>query len=156
MAPTHSIRVKENDVLLVSLLQPFNCLLHHLNTTQLYSVMDMLNSITNFSYNYNNYKFCDRLSSTISALPPASWTMSREGRAAFLKERLAGAQHFDIDEVSDQSSPYPHMIPTPHIFQDLVAKVRVQSHTCVILHFIVTDFFNSTVTKVNDLWSWAF
>ena len=78
-------------------------------------------------------------------LPPASWTMSREGRAAFLKERLAGAQHFDIDEVSDQSSPYPHMIPSPHLFQDLVAKVRVQSHTGVILHFIVIHLFNSTV-----------
>ena len=69
---------------------------------------------------------------------PASWTMSREGRAAFLKEKFAGAQHFDIDEVSDQSSPYPHMIPSPHLFQDLVAKVRVQSHTYI---FIVTHFF---------------
>ncbi|CAI8028773.1 3-mercaptopyruvate sulfurtransferase, partial [Geodia barretti] len=53
----------------------------------------------------------------------ASWTMSGEGRAAFLGERLAGAQHFDIDEVSEQSSPYPHMIPSPHRFQTLVAKL---------------------------------
>ncbi|CAI8028765.1 3-mercaptopyruvate sulfurtransferase [Geodia barretti] len=43
--------------------------------------------------------------------------MLGEGRAAFLGERLAGAQHFDIDEVSEQSSPYPHMIPSPHRFQ---------------------------------------
>ncbi|CAI8032685.1 hypothetical protein GBAR_LOCUS18454 [Geodia barretti] len=43
--------------------------------------------------------------------------MSGEGRAAFLGERLAGAQHFDIDEVSEQSSPYPHMIPSHHRFQ---------------------------------------
>ena len=53
--------------------------------------------------------------------------MSGEGRAAFLGERLAGAQHFDIDEVSEQSSPYPHMIPSPHRFQTLVAKVRGHS-----------------------------
>ena len=52
--------------------------------------------------------------------------MSGEGRAAFLEQRLAGAQHFDIDEVSDQSSPYPHMIPSQQRFQDLVAKVRGQ------------------------------
>ena len=53
--------------------------------------------------------------------------MSGEGRAVFLGERLAGAQHFDIDEVSEQSSPYPHMIPSPHRFQTLVAKVRGHS-----------------------------
>ena len=54
--------------------------------------------------------------------------MSGEGRAAFLDERLAGAQHFDIDEVSEQSYPYPHMIPSLHCFQTLVAKVRGHSH----------------------------
>ena len=55
---------------------------------------------------------------------PASWNMAGEGRKVFLTERLAGAQHFDIDEVADRGSSYPHMAPSPALFQDLVGKVR--------------------------------
>jgi thiosulfate/3-mercaptopyruvate sulfurtransferase len=64
----------------------------------------------------------------------ASWTMSGEGRVVFLGERLAGAQHFDIDEVSEQSSPYPHMIPSPHRFQTLVAKMGVCNGDHVVVY----------------------
>ena len=49
--------------------------------------------------------------------------MSREGRAAFLAERIEGAQHFDIDTVADQTSPYPHMVPSEEEFQEHVGKV---------------------------------
>lgn len=49
--------------------------------------------------------------------------MAREGRAAFLSERIAGAQHFDIDEVADQTSPFPHMVPSEADFQEHVEKV---------------------------------
>ena len=43
-------------------------------------------------------------------------------------ERLAGAQHFAIDEVSEQNSPDPLMIPSSHRFQTLMAEVRGHSH----------------------------
>ena len=62
------------------------------------------------------------LSLSLSLLA-ASWTMSREGRAAFLAERIEGAQHFDIDTVADQTSPYPHMVPSEEEFQEHVGKV---------------------------------
>ena len=61
--------------------------------------------------------------------PPASWTMTREGRAAFLSERIAGAQHFDIDEVADQTSPFPHMVPSETDFQEHVQKVSPFMHS---------------------------
>lgn len=53
--------------------------------------------------------------------------MAREGRAAFLSERIAGAQHFDIDEVADQTSPFPHMVPSEVDFQEHVGKVSPSS-----------------------------
>ena len=51
--------------------------------------------------------------------------MAREGRARFLEERIEGAQHFDIDEVADQTTPLPHMVPSETEFQDHVEKVGV-------------------------------
>ena len=56
----------------------------------------------------------------------ASWRMSGDGRVDFLAERIAGAQHFDIDEVADKTSPYPHMVPSETEFQDHVGKVSGQ------------------------------
>ncbi|CAI8028774.1 3-mercaptopyruvate sulfurtransferase, partial [Geodia barretti] len=81
----------------------------------------------------------------------ASWTMSGEGRAAFLGERLAGAQHFDIDEVSEQSSPYPHMIPSPHRFQTLVAKMGVGNGD----HVVVYDGHSEGLMASARVW-WMF
>ena len=52
-----------------------------------------------------------------------AWRMSGDGRADFLAERISGAQHFDIDEVADKTSPYPHMVPSETEFQDHVGKV---------------------------------
>ena len=49
--------------------------------------------------------------------------MAREGRASFLEERIEGAQHFDIDEVADQTTPLPHMVPSETEFQEHVEKV---------------------------------
>jgi thiosulfate/3-mercaptopyruvate sulfurtransferase len=64
----------------------------------------------------------------------ASWTMSGGGRTAFLAERLAGAQHFDIDEVADRSPPYPHMVPSPAQFQEQVGKMGVGSADHVVVY----------------------
>ena len=62
------------------------------------------------------------------------------GRGDFLRERIAGAQHFDIDEVADQTSPYPHMVPSETEFQDHVGKVspvQWMSHCCEYENSIV-------------------
>ena len=70
--------------------------------------------------------------SPTSYLPlPASWMMAREGRASFLEERIEGAEHFDIDEVVDQTAPLPHMVPSGTKVQDHVEKVGViPVHLC--------------------------
>ena len=47
----------------------------------------------------------------------------RNGRQEYLKERIDGAVFFDIDEVSDKSSPFPHMLPSTDQFAEQVGQV---------------------------------
>ncbi|GAB4385734.1 3-mercaptopyruvate sulfurtransferase [Albidovulum sp.] len=49
----------------------------------------------------------------------ASWylpDMGRDARAEYLAAHIPGARFFDIDEISDQRSPLPHMAPPPEKF----------------------------------------
>ena len=48
-----------------------------------------------------------------------TWLMPnvpRNPREEFQKARIPGARFFDLDEVIDKSSPYPHMLPSPDVF----------------------------------------
>jgi len=52
-----------------------------------------------------------------------TWFMPNVGRnalAEFNKSRIPGARFFDLDEVKDRSSPYPHMLPSPEAFAKAV------------------------------------
>ncbi|NNE88643.1 MAG: 3-mercaptopyruvate sulfurtransferase [Silicimonas sp.] len=49
----------------------------------------------------------------------ASWHMpdtGRDGRAEYERGHIPGARYFDIDEISDQRSNLPHMVPPPEKF----------------------------------------
>lgn len=53
----------------------------------------------------------------------ASWYMPAAGRdamAEFLERHVPGAVFFDIDEIADTTSPYPHMLPSPEKFSTRV------------------------------------
>jgi len=59
-------------------------------------------------------------SAVASDSPPVildcTWFMPnvpRNAREEFQKARIPGARFFDLDEVIDKSSPYPHMLPSP-------------------------------------------
>ena len=52
-----------------------------------------------------------------------SWHLpntNRSGTQEFLKERIPSAIFFDIDEICDKKSPYPHMIPDENYFSQKV------------------------------------
>lgn len=51
-----------------------------------------------------------------SNLPPQNWDFQRE----YLESHIPGAVRFNIDDISDQSDPLPHMIPNA---EDFAAKV---------------------------------
>jgi len=53
----------------------------------------------------------------------ASWYMpdaNRDPKAEYNEGHIPGAVYFNIDEISDSASPYPHMLPAPEKFASRV------------------------------------
>lgn len=49
---------------------------------------------------------------------------SEGGRIKFEQERIQEAVFLDLDELSDQSSQYDHMLPSAQQFGDHIGRVR--------------------------------
>ncbi|CCG83324.1 3-mercaptopyruvate sulfurtransferase [Taphrina deformans PYCC 5710] len=59
----------------------------------------------------------------------ATWFMpnvARKGHAEFLANRIPGARFFDVDAVSDGTSPFPHMLPTPSHFSRAMGRLGIR------------------------------
>jgi len=69
-----------------------------------------------------------QLQAAIKTTPPpvildCTWFMPnvpRNALAEFQKARIPGARFFDLDAVTDKSSPYPHMLPNANDFAEAV------------------------------------
>ena len=67
----------------------------------------------------------------------ASWFMPSSGRSAreeFLRAHIAGAQFLDIDGLSDQSNPAPHMLPSAANFGSAMEHLGVGSEDRIIVY----------------------
>jgi thiosulfate/3-mercaptopyruvate sulfurtransferase len=67
----------------------------------------------------------------------ASWHMpatGRDGRREFLAGHIHGAAFFDLDAVSDQTSPLPHMLPTPQDFASAMSVLGVGNDMRVVVY----------------------
>ncbi len=67
----------------------------------------------------------------------ASWylpTANRDAKAEYRAEHIPGAVFFDIDEISDTSSPYPHMLPTPEKFASRVRKLGLGDGNRIVVY----------------------
>ena len=67
----------------------------------------------------------------------ASWFMkaqNRNAREEYEQEHIPGAVFFDIDEVSDTASPYPHMLPSPEKFSSRARKLGLGAGNRVIVY----------------------
>ena len=67
----------------------------------------------------------------------ASWHMpatKREGRREFLGGHIPGAAFFDLDAVSDQTSPLPHMLPSPEDFASAMGALGVGNDMRVVVY----------------------
>lgn len=61
----------------------------------------------------------DHLTAPDVRIVDASWYLAdakRDPKAEYAEAHIPGAVFFDIDAVSDQASPYPHMLPAPEQF----------------------------------------
>jgi thiosulfate/3-mercaptopyruvate sulfurtransferase len=58
----------------------------------------------------------------------------KDGKTEFLKAHIPGARYFDIDEVADQDTDLPHMVPTPGRFAKLMAAMGVGNGSRVVFY----------------------
>lgn len=71
------------------------------------------------------------------AILDASWhlpTANRDARKEFREAHIPGAQFFDIDDLSDESTPLPHMLPSPEKFSSRMRKLGVGDGKRVIAY----------------------
>lgn len=66
-----------------------------------------------------------------------SWHLpnsDRGGKEDYQKSRIAGAYFMDIDALSDQNSPLPHMLPTARQFADFTHSLNISHRNTIILY----------------------
>ncbi len=59
---------------------------------------------------------------------------AKDGRSEFLAVHIPGARYFDIDEVADQETDLPHMVPTPARFGRLLGAMGVSNASRVVFY----------------------
>ncbi len=67
----------------------------------------------------------------------ASWylpAMNRDPKAEYAAGHIPGAVFFDIDEISDDASPYPHMLPSSIKFTSRVQKLGLGDGNRIVVY----------------------
>ena len=59
---------------------------------------------------------------------------TRDAKKEFLEEHLPGAQKFDVDAVSDPSSPLPHMLPTASAFSEAASSLGLENKDHIVVY----------------------
>lgn len=58
----------------------------------------------------------------------------RTGQQVFKDGHIPSARFFDLDKVADTSSPYPHMLPSPEVFQDAMSELGVNRDDVLVVY----------------------
>ncbi|KAI9688988.1 MAG: hypothetical protein M1822_000725 [Bathelium mastoideum] len=58
----------------------------------------------------------------------------RTGRATYLQRRISGARFFDLDAISDTTSPYPHMLPTRQHFARCMSQLGLRNADTLVVY----------------------
>lgn len=69
----------------------------------------------------------------------AAWFMpndphGRTGRQSFDNARIPGSLFFDLDEIRDADSPYPHMLPKPRQFAAAMSEMGIKRDDTVVVY----------------------
>lgn len=78
-----------------------------------------------------------RLSAPDIRVVDATWVMpdsGRDPRAEFEAAHIPGAVFFDIDQICDETSPYPHMVPSAAAFSAKVRKLGLGDGVTVVVY----------------------
>src|SRR5271163_2868387 len=69
-----------------------------------------------------------------ATLPPVGVTPQVDTRARYLATHIPGAVFFDIEELSDHSTPLPHMLPSPEDFSRSMAALGVGDEMTIVVY----------------------
>lgn len=58
----------------------------------------------------------------------------RTGYEVFKKGHIRKARFFDLDKIADTSSPYPHMLPSPEVFQEAMCTMGISKDDTVVVY----------------------
>ncbi|PIK32923.1 putative 3-mercaptopyruvate sulfurtransferase [Apostichopus japonicus] len=58
----------------------------------------------------------------------------RQPQQEYAEKHIPGAMFFDIDKVSDQTSPYSHALPQPWLFSDYACHLGISNDTHVVVY----------------------
>lgn len=68
----------------------------------------------------------------------ASWylpSVNRQPQEEWMLKRIGDSQFFDFeDEVCDQNSDLPHMLPSPELFAQQVSALGISSTDCIVIY----------------------
>jgi thiosulfate/3-mercaptopyruvate sulfurtransferase len=69
-----------------------------------------------------------------ATLPPVGVTPPIDTRASYLDKHIPGALFFDIEELSDHTTPLPHMLPTPEAFSRSMSALGLSDNSTIIVY----------------------
>lgn len=58
----------------------------------------------------------------------------RTGYEVYKKGHIKRARFFDMDKIADTSSPYPHMLPSPEVFQEAMSGLGIAKEDTVVVY----------------------
>lgn len=58
----------------------------------------------------------------------------RTGRSEFKQCRIPSARFFDLDDIKDAASPYPHMLPSAPVFASAMGKLGIHRSDTVVVY----------------------
>ncbi|XP_067427326.1 thiosulfate sulfurtransferase-like isoform X2 [Thunnus thynnus] len=73
--------------------------------------------------------------------------MKRDSKKEFTQSHIPGASFFDIDECSDRTSQFDHMLPTEEFFADYVGNLGIGNDSHVVV-YDASDFGAFSCTRV--------
>ena len=79
----------------------------------------------------------ERLGEPQIRIVDSSWYLpkaGRDGKAEYAARHIPGAVYFDIDAVSDQTSPWPHMLPPAPQFAAAMEGLGIGNETTVVAY----------------------
>src|SRR5579859_940642 len=69
-----------------------------------------------------------------ATLPPVGVTPPVDTRARYYAQHVPGAVFFDIEELSDRSSPLPHMLPPADVFSSNMSALGIGDQMDIIIY----------------------